>query len=49
MNSQSLRSKPSWWMSSDEIRNLDPVHAELSALGCAVMRYIESKKPPDEK
>lgn len=49
MNNQVRHSKPSWMMSSDEIRRMEPIQTDCSALGCAMMRYVESKKSPEER
>jgi methyltransferase (TIGR00027 family) len=44
LKNQIAQAKPSWMMSSDEICRMNPAQADLSAVGCAMMRYVESKK-----
>ena len=50
MTSPTLRSsKPSWMKSSDELLSLEQINADTSALGCALMRHVESSKCARER
>lgn len=49
LQGHSMREQPAWMRASQKMRSWEEIQSEHSAVGCAMMRFLESRKPEDER